>query len=60
MIANHPFPLIQVLRLKKSEGTTKNQFAYARLLILIAFVFSTCNAAHMTPPARATKWLPKR
>jgi hypothetical protein len=30
-IANQPFPLIQVLKLKKNEGITNNQFAYARL-----------------------------
>ena len=56
--ANHPFPLIQVLKLKKIEGITNNQFVYARAFSCTVGVFNIWIIAHMIPPAITTMWLP--
>ena len=60
IIANHPFPLIQVLRLAKIDGVTNSQVKYARLLTWRFGVFRMCSDAQITPPARVTRLLPVR
>ena len=59
-IANHPFPLIHVLRLANMEGVTNSQVKYARLLAWTLGVFRMCSEAQIMPPARVTKLFPVR
>jgi hypothetical protein len=55
IIANQPFPLIHVLKLKKNDGITNNQFAYARLWISSVWVLKICIITHTIPPIKITK-----